>query len=101
MILCSNPKAQYLANKKEIDLAIQQVLAKGNFILGENVKAFENEFSAFIGALYTISVASGTDAICLALRALGINSGDEIIVHSHTAAATVAAVVLALSLIHI
>ena len=95
MILCSNPKAQYLANKKEIDLAIQQVFAKGNFILGENVKAFENEFSAFIGALYTISVASGTDAICLALRALGINSGDEIIVPSHTATATVAAVVLA------
>jgi dTDP-4-amino-4,6-dideoxygalactose transaminase len=95
MILCSNPKAQYLSHKEEIDLAIQHVLASGNYVLGENVQAFEKEFSAYIGTRYTVSVGSGTDAICLALRALGINSGDEVIVPSHTATATVAAIALA------
>ena len=45
MILCSNPKAQYLAHKDEIDSAIQGVLSKGQLILGENVYAFEKEFS--------------------------------------------------------
>ena len=49
MIFCSNPKAQYLAYKEEIDIAIQRVLSGGNFILGENVNAFENEFSNYIG----------------------------------------------------
>ncbi|MEK9628831.1 MAG: DegT/DnrJ/EryC1/StrS family aminotransferase [Nitrospinota bacterium] len=95
MILCSNPKLQYLAHKEEIDIAIQSVLAKGNLVMGENVEAFEKEFSTFIGAKYTIGVGSGTDAICLALRALEINDGDEIIVPSHTATASVAAIVLA------
>ncbi|MBC8283789.1 MAG: DegT/DnrJ/EryC1/StrS family aminotransferase [Nitrospinae bacterium] len=95
MIPCSYPKAQYLSHKEEIDLAIQRVLAEGNLVLGENVQAFEKEFSDFIGTQHTVSVASGTDALCLALKALGINSGDEIIVPSHTATATVAAIVLA------
>ena len=95
MILCSNPKAQYLSHKEEIDLAIQHVLANGNFVLGENVQVFEKEFSAYIGTRYTVSVGSGTDALCLALRALGINSGDEVIVPSHTATATIAAIALA------
>ena len=95
MILCSNPKAQYLSHKEEIDLAIQHVLENGNFVLGESVQAFEKEFSAYIGTRYTISVGSGTDALCLALRALGINSGDEVIVPSHTATATISAIVQA------
>ena len=95
MIFCSNPKAQYLAHKEEIDFMLQQVLAGGNFVLGENVQAFENEFSDYIGTEYAIGVGSGTDAICLALRALGINSGDEVIVPSHTATATVTAIKLA------
>lgn len=95
MIFCSNPKAQYLAHKEEIDFAIQNVLSGGNYVLGENVQAFEKEFADYIGTRHSVSVGSGTDALCLALRALGINSGDEIIVPSHTATATVAAVVLA------
>ena len=95
MILCSNPKAQYLAHKEEIDLAIQQVLAAGQFVLGENVQAFEKEFSDYIGTQHTISVANGTDALLLALRSLGIGPGDEVIAPSHTATATIAAIRLA------
>jgi dTDP-4-amino-4,6-dideoxygalactose transaminase len=92
MIFCSNPKAQYLSHKEEIDFAIQHVLASGNFVLGTNVQAFEREFSSYIGTQYSVSVGSGTDALCMALRALGINSDDEVIVPSHTATATVAAI---------
>jgi dTDP-4-amino-4,6-dideoxygalactose transaminase len=92
MISCSNPKAQYLSHKEEIDEAIQQVLATGQFVLGENVNAFEKEFSSYIGTSYAVSVASGTDAIILGLRALGIRPGDEVITPSHTAVATVSAI---------
>ena len=95
MISCSNPKEQYLSHKEEIDLAIQQVLATGQFVLGENVNAFEKEFSSYIGTSYAVSVASGTDAIILGLRVLGIGPGDEVITPSHTAVATVAAIELA------
>ncbi len=95
MIFCSNPKAQYLTHKEEIDLVIQEVLSVGNFVLGENVKAFEKEFADYIGTRYSVGVGSGTDALCIGVCALGIGSGDEIIVPSHTATATVAAVKLA------
>lgn len=95
MISCSNPKAQYLSHKEEIDGAIQQVLAGEQFVLGENVHAFEKEFSSYIGTSYAVSVASGTDAIFLGLRALGVGPGDEVITPSHTAVATVAAIGLA------
>ena len=95
MIFCSNPKAQYLAYKEEIDIAIQRVLSGGNFIFGENVNAFENEFSNYIGTSSCVSVGSGTDALCIGLRALDIGLGDEVIVPSHTATATVAAIKMA------
>jgi dTDP-4-amino-4,6-dideoxygalactose transaminase len=95
MISCSNPNAQYLSHKEEIDVAIQQVLATGQFVLGGNVHAFEKEFSSYIGTSYAVSVASGTDAIILGLRALGIGPGDEVVTPSHTAVATVAAIELA------
>ena len=95
MILCSNPKAQYQAHKEEIDSAIQRVLDKGWYILGDETKAFESEFAAYIGVDHGIGVGSGTEALHIALAACGIGLGDEVITVSHTAVATVAAIELA------
>ena len=95
MILCGNPKAQYLARKDEIDVALKRVLESGWYILGEEVKAFEKEFADYIGVSYGVGVGSGTEAIHLALVACGIGQGDEVITVSHTATATVAAIELA------
>ncbi len=92
MILCANPKEQYLAHKDEIKKAIDKVLDSGWYILGQEVKEFENEFSNFVGTKYSIGVASGTDAIFLSLKALDIGIGDEVITVSHTATATVSAI---------
>lgn len=94
MILCSNPKAQYQAHKIEIDAAISRVLERGWYILGEEVKTFEKEFTAYIGVANGIGVGSGTEALHLALAACGIGRGDEVITVSHTAVATVAAIEL-------
>lgn len=95
MILCSNPLAQYLSHKVEIDDAIQRVLSKGRYILGDEAAAFESEFSTYIGVTHGIGVGSGTEALHLALTAFGIGAGDEVITVSHTAVATVAAIELA------
>ena len=90
-----DPRANYLAHTLEIDAAIQKVLTGGRYILGENVAAFETEFANYIGSRYAVAVASGTDALHLALRASGIAAEDQVITVSHTAVATVAAVELA------
>jgi dTDP-4-amino-4,6-dideoxygalactose transaminase len=95
MILCSNPKAQFESYKNDIENAIDQVLSRSQYILGENVCAFEREFSDYVGVGHAIGVASGTDALCLALRALDIGPGAEVIAPSHTAVATVAAIGMA------
>ena len=92
MILCSNPTSGYLACKNEIDSAIKRVLESGWYILGGEVKTFEEEFAKYIGVDFGIGVNSGTDAIALALRAVEIGAGDEVITVSHTAVATVAAI---------
>ena len=92
MILCSNPKEQYLSHKSEIKEAIDRVLESGWYILGSEVKAFEEEFAKFVGTTYTVGVASGTDALFLSLKAFDIGSGDEVITVSHTATATVSAI---------
>lgn len=84
----------YQTHKKEIDAAIMRVLESGRYILGEEVRSFEEEFARYIGVNYGIGVGSGTDAITLALKACGIGPGDEVITVSHTAVATVAAVEL-------
>ena len=94
MILCSNPLTQYRSHKVEIDQAIQRVLDKGRYILGEETKAFEAEFAAYIGVNHGIGVGSGTEAIHIALAACGIGPGDEVVTVSHTAVATVAAIEL-------
>ena len=93
-LLPSNPKANYLAHKEEIDAAIAHVLDSGWYILGQEVTAFEKEFAAYIGVRFAIGVGSGTEALHLALRACGIGAGDEVITVSHTAVATVAAIEL-------
>lgn len=94
MILCSNPQAQYLSHRPEIDTAVQRVLDKGWYILGEEVEAFEAEFAAYIGVAHGIGVGSGTEALHVALLACGIGAGDEVITVAHTAVATVAAIEL-------
>jgi len=94
-ILPADPKANYLAHQAEIDAAVQNVLKNGWYILGGEVKSFEAEFAAFLGSPHALGVASGTDAITLALRTLGIGPGDGVFTVSHTAVATVAAIELA------
>lgn len=91
----TDPKAGYLAQRAAIDAAIRRVLESGWYILGEEVAAFEHEFAAFVGTAHAVAVASGTDALILGLRALGIGPGDAVATVSHTAVATVAAVELA------
>lgn len=88
------PRANYLARKEEIDAAIMKVLASGIYILGPEVEAFEREFAEYLGVSQAIGVASGTDALALALRACGIQPGDAVVTVSHTAVATVAAIEL-------
>jgi dTDP-4-amino-4,6-dideoxygalactose transaminase len=88
----ANPGAAYAAQKAAIDAAISGVLESGRFILGTTVAKFEQEFAAYLGAKHAVGVASGTDAIELALRALEIGAGQAVIAPSHTAVATVAAV---------
>jgi len=90
----TDPRANYLAHKSEIDAAIAAVLAGGRYILGEQVAAFEREFAAYLGAGHAIGVGSGTDALHLALRVCGIGPGDRVFTVSHTAVATVAAIEL-------
>lgn len=94
MILCSEPKKQYLSLKKDIDAAVLRVLNSGNYILGEEVHFFEKEFAAYIGAQYCAAVGSGTEALHLALVASGVGAGDEVITASHTAVATASAVIM-------
>jgi len=73
--------------------AIDRVLARGWFVLGPEVEAFESEFAAASGAAYAVGVGTGTDAIALALRALDIGGGDEVIVPAMTAPFTALAVI--------
>ena len=88
-------KAAYGRLQAEIDAAVARVLAGGWYILGPEVSAFESEFAAYLGVEHAVGVASGTDAVLLALRALGIGPGDEVITVAHTAVATVTAIELA------
>ena len=95
VIQTADPRAGYLALKPEIDEAIAYVLNGPGYVLGETVARFEAEFAKYIGIGHGVGVNNGTDAIHLALRALDIGPGDEVITVSHTAVATVAAIVMA------
>src|SRR5215217_2038262 len=70
--------------RAEIDAKIAEVVDRGAFILGPEVAAFETEFAAYLGARHAAGVANGTDALVLALRALGVGPGDEVVVPSFT-----------------
>lgn len=94
MILGSDPKAQYHLLKEEIDAAISKALSSGYYILGPETSAFENEFADYVGVSHCIGVGNGTDAIHIALKACGIGPGDEVITVSHTAVATISAIIL-------
>ena len=85
--------AQYRAIKPEIDRAIQAVLDRGQFILGPDVEALERELAAYCQTAHAVAVASGTDALELALRASGIGPGDEVITTAFSFFATAEAVV--------
>ena len=74
-----DPSAEHKLLKTEIDKAIQKVLGHGQFILGPEVKQFEKEAAEYLGVKHAIGVNSGTDALVIALRALGIGAGDEVI----------------------
>jgi dTDP-4-amino-4,6-dideoxygalactose transaminase len=92
MILCANPAAQFHSYQDEIEAAVLKVLRSNRFILGEETEALEREFADYIGVHSAIGVANGTDALEIAMRALDIGPGDEVITVSHTAVATVAAI---------
>jgi len=85
-------KAQYQSIKSEIDPAVARVLQSCEFVLGEEVAAFEEEFAAYSGARFGIAVNSGTSALHLALLAAGVGPGDEVITVPFTFVATVAAI---------
>lgn len=85
-------KRQYRSIGAEIDQAIRGVLESGWFILGDNVRSFEQEFSEYCGASFGIGLASGTDALQFGLRACGIGEGDEVITAANSAFATATAI---------
>jgi len=92
MIPQVNLKAIYEQHQDEINAAVQDVLSSGHYLQGKYVKKFETEFSSWLGIEHTVSVANGTDAIELALRACGVGPGDFVATVSHTAVATVSAI---------
>lgn len=92
MIPMVDLKVQYLNIKKEIDAGILDALDKTQFIMGPNVATFEDEAAAYLGAKHAIGVASGTDALHLALAAAGLKEGDEVITSPFTFIATAEAI---------
>ena len=88
-------RAAYHVQAGELDAAARRVLESGWYILGQEMTGFEEAFALWCDAPHAIGVANGTDAIIVALRALGVGAGDTVFTVSHTAVATVAAVELA------
>ncbi len=83
-----------MEHKQEILDVMHRVCEQGPYILGPEVKAFEEAFAAYNGVQHCIGVGSGTDALVLSMKAMDIGAGDEVITVSHTAVATVAAIVI-------
>lgn len=86
--------SQYSALHREIEAAATRVLRSGQFVLGPEVEALEGELGAFLGLAHVVGCASGTDALSLALRALDVGPGDEVLVPAFTFAAPAEAVAL-------
>jgi dTDP-4-amino-4,6-dideoxygalactose transaminase len=85
-------KAQYASIREEIAVAVQRVLDSAQFILGDEVAAFEREFAAYSGSTEAVAVNSGTSALHLALLAAGVGPGDDVITVPFTFVATVSAI---------
>ena len=85
-------KRQYKYLKTELDHAFTNVFESGNFVLGENVRLFEEEFANYLGAGFAVGVGSGTEALHLSLIACGIEHGDEVITVPNTAVPTISAI---------
>ena len=85
-------KAQYAPLIPELEERFSAVLQSGRFIFGPEVEAFEHEAAAYLGVPHAIGVANGTDALVLALDALGIGRGDEVVCPSFTFYATAEAI---------
>mgnify|MGYP001339866029 CR=1 FL=1 len=88
----ANPSIKLKKYRGDIKNVISKIIDSNSYILGDEVKKFEKNFSKYIGSKYGLGVANGTDALEIGLKALGINKGDEVITVSHTAVATVAAI---------
>ena len=86
-------RAQYAPLLDELKERIAEVLDSGRFILGPNVQAFEEEAAAYLGVRHAIGVANGTDALVLALDAMGVSEGDEVICPAFTFYATAEAII--------
>ena len=85
-------KAQYAGIRQELDAAVLAVLASGDYVLGNEVAAFEREFAAWCGVSHAVAVNTGTSALHLALLAAGVGPGDEVITVPFTFVATVSAI---------
>tara|TARA_B100001250_G_C19741024_1_gene763081 strand:- start:102 stop:1190 length:1089 start_codon:yes stop_codon:yes gene_type:complete len=92
MIKLNDFESEYALIGESIDKSIKKVLVGGTFILGENLEEFENNFANYIGSEFCVGVASGTDALTIALIAHNIGYGDEVIVPAFTAYPTIAAI---------
>jgi dTDP-4-amino-4,6-dideoxygalactose transaminase len=88
-------RAPYLELQSEIDGAMLRVADSGWFLLGDELRAFEDEFARYVGVKHCVGVANGLDALFLSLQALGVGPGDEVIVPSNTYIATWLAVTMA------
>ncbi|MGB8440663.1 MAG: DegT/DnrJ/EryC1/StrS family aminotransferase, partial [Candidatus Acidiferrales bacterium] len=86
-------QSQYRCISTDINAAIQGVLNRSDYILGDEVRLFEEDFAKYIGTAHALGVGSGLDALELALRAYGIGPGDEVITAANTFIATVLAIV--------
>lgn len=84
----ADPRAGFLAARTELVAAFETVLESGHYVLGEQVEGFEREWAARCRTEHAIGVSSGTDALALALRAVGVGPGDEVLVPAMTAVAT-------------
>lgn len=92
MILMNDFHKEYKYYKKYIDKGISEVLEGGWYILGPHVEKFEKNFAKYVGTKFCVGVGNGMEAIQIALMALGINKGDEVLTVSNTAVATVLAI---------
>ena len=88
-------KSQYLSVKEDIDDAIQSVIMDSSFIGGKYLNTFEENFAKYIGVKHCVGVANGTDALFIAMKALGIKEGDEVITVANSFIATSEAITMA------